>query len=263
MLEMTDERSEAILTLRDISVRREEVLALSHVDFAVRPRELLGVIGPNGAGKSTLLSVLSGVLAPTSGEVLAGVRPMSALSARERARLLAVLRQTEESDLEFTAQAVVTFGRFPHCDARGRDPEGERTVARALREANVADFASRPLRSLSGGELRRVHLARVLAQDTRVMLLDEPTASLDIREQRGIERIVRGAVARGMSAVIVTHDIASAMALSDRLVVLCCGQIAWEGEPSALPAACLEQTFGVPFVEASMAGRRVFTESRG
>ncbi len=244
---------EPILTLRDISL----AWGLTAVTLAVRAAELTTVIGPNGAGKTTLLAVLSGVLTPTSGEVRAQGRPFAAMPARERARFVSMLRQHELGDLELTAREVVQLGRHPH-DAPGHD-----VVERALEDANVTAFAERPLRELSGGEARRVHLARILAQEARVLLLDEPASSLDVREQRGIEQIVKRAVRGGVAAVVVTHDVAGAMALGDRVVVLGAGRVMYDGAPTGLEPQLLEETFGVPFVEATMAGRRVLTESRG
>lgn len=262
---MNDILRDVVLTLRDISVARDGRDMLSNVDLVVRGGELSCVVGPNGAGKSTLLSVIAGALQPSLGEVRASDRPLFELSPRERARFVSMLRQVEEGDLEFTVRDMVGFGRFPHQDARGRDADGDgdEIIFGAMRDANIEAFRDRPVRELSGGEQRRAHLARVLAQKTRLVLLDEPTASLDVREQRGIEAIVKRAVRGGVAAVIVTHDVAGAMATADRLVVLHEGRVAYDGPPQTLDASVLEHTFGVPFVPAEMAGRRVLTESRG
>jgi iron complex transport system ATP-binding protein len=203
---------------------------LRGVDLEVRAGEVLSLVGPNGAGKSTLLGALSGDLEPASGEVRLWDRPISAWSALDIARRRAVLPQSHRVSFPFSVREVVEMGRAPWVGT-ARSDEDERRIAAALALTEAEAFAPRPFTSLSGGEQARVMLARVIAQDSGLVLLDEPTAALDLRHQELVGRLCRALAEEGRAVVIVLHDLDLAAAYSDRCALLAEGRIAASGPP--------------------------------
>jgi len=201
---------------------------LDDVSVAVIPGEVLAVVGPNGAGKSTLLRVLAGDLAPQAGRVLLDGRAIGELRAGELARLRAVLPQQSLLQFAFTVREVVQFGRYPRDDGPERDAL---VVGQALRAAEVEALSERIYPTLSGGEQARVQYARVLAQEARYLLLDEPTAALDIRHQELVLRVARRQTAAGIGVLAILHDLNLAAAHADRIVLLSRGRVAAAGTP--------------------------------
>ena len=211
-------------------VRRGERQVLAGVDLSVRAGELVVLVGPNGAGKSTLLDVLTGDVDVDAGEVDLLGRPVSQWSEAEVARQRAVLPQRPVVGFPFTVTEVVRMGRAPwHRTPAAVDDE--RRVAACLSAVEVDHLADRSVLSLSGGEAARVALARVLAQDTPLLLLDEPTAALDLHHEELTLRVVRDRVTAGAGAVVVLHDLGLAAAHADRVVVLSAGTVVADGEP--------------------------------
>ena len=218
------------------------------IDVAVDAGERVALVGPNGSGKTTLLRVLAGVLPPRAGKVRLDGRDLAGMSARARACRIAVVPQTFETPFAFTAREVVRLGRTPHAGLFGRgDARDAESVARALAETDAIALADRPFAELSGGERQRVILAMALAQDPVVLLLDEPTAHLDLAAQLGILDLIRDLAAeRGVAVLAVLHDVALAASRFERLVVLDAGRVVSDG-PSreVLTPALLQTTFGV------------------
>ena len=189
------------------------------------------IVGPNGAGKSTLLAALAGLLPAQAGEVRVAGSPLRALRARERARRIAWLAQQGEAEGELPVQEVVRLGRLPHHGLLGGiDEEDERVVAAAMRETACEAFVGRRLSELSGGERQRVLLARALAVNAGVVLLDEPTAHLDAPHQHAVVRTLRRLARAGAAIVAVMHDPMLALA-ADRLIVLQAGSVRAAGSP--------------------------------
>jgi iron complex transport system ATP-binding protein len=222
---------------------------LADVSLAVAAGELVGVIGPNGGGKTTLVRILSGVLAPDAGSVRLGGRSLSEHRRRELARRLAVVPQDPTLEFPFTALEVVLMGRSPHLAALGFPGARDVEIARAaMARLAVADLEDRPLDRLSGGERQRVLLARALAQEPEVLLLDEPTTHLDLRHQAGIYDVVHElARGRGVAVVSVLHDLNLAALYCDRLVLLAGGRVVRDGPPAAvLDAGLLGAAYGTP-----------------
>jgi iron complex transport system ATP-binding protein len=208
---------------------------LAGVDLCVHAGEVVALLGPNGAGKSTLMQVLLGWLSPTSGELYLSGDPARALSRRDVALRVAFVPQDARVDFAFTVRELVTMGRLPHLGRfRAEGQQDQEAVDRALDATEIASFAERSLLELSGGERQRAHLARALAQDARLLLLDEPTASLDIEHQLGILGVVRGLAAEGRGAVVALHDLSLAVRFATRLVVLGGGKIVASGPPKAV-----------------------------
>ncbi|MFE6227697.1 heme ABC transporter ATP-binding protein [Streptomyces sp. NPDC057854] len=214
-----------------VTVARGRWAVLDGARIGVRAGEVLALVGPNGAGKSTLLSVLAGDLAPAAGTVRIGGRTAAEWTAPELALRRAVLPQTAELSFPFPVAEVVRMGRAPWAGT-AREAEDGAAVAEAMAATEVTEFAARPFSALSGGERARVALARVLAQRTGLLLLDEPTAALDLRHQQLVLRVCRERAAAGDAVVVVLHDLGLAAAHADRVGIVHGGGVAAEGPPA-------------------------------
>ncbi|GAA3031131.1 heme ABC transporter ATP-binding protein [Streptomyces lactacystinicus] len=202
--------------------------------------EVVALLGPNGAGKSTLLSVLAGDLRPDSGGVTLRGRPPSDYDAAELALHRALLPQSAALSFPFPADEVVRMGRAPWAGTSA-------AVAEAMAATESTAFAGRPFTALSGGERARVALARVLAQRTPLLLLDEPTAALDLRHQELVLRVARARAAAGDGVVVVLHDLSLAAAYADRVVLLTDGATVADGPVAeVLRAPLLSEVYGHP-----------------
>ncbi|MCA1588143.1 MAG: ABC transporter ATP-binding protein [Chloroflexi bacterium] len=236
---------------------------LDRVDLRISAGELLAVLGPNGSGKTTLLRVLAGTLRATSGGVSLFGRPTARWSRAEIARRIAVLPQSLELPVGFTVAEVVAMGRIPHARGSfGPGPGDERAVEVALRDADAADLALRPVTELSGGERQRVLVAMALAQEPALLLLDEPTLHLDLAHQLALVRTLeRLSHARDVAIVAVLHDLNLAAAHADRCLLLDGGRLVPAGSATrAIDPDLARHAFGVPIEEAVTAtGRRVLT----
>jgi len=223
---------------------------LTQFSLDVRPGVFLGVVGPNGSGKSTLVRALSRALRPVAGAVLLDESDLyTGLSAREAARAIGVVPQETAVSLDFSVREVVRMGRAPHLPRRpfaSETADDERIVSEALRAARVEGLADRTVPTLSGGERQRVLFARALAQQPDVILLDEPTAHLDLRHQTETLTLARSlAHDRGKAVLAVLHDINLAAAFCDALVLLHRGQVVAQGTPEeVVTAANLQDVYG-------------------
>lgn len=234
-----------------IGVRRRGRDLLHGVTMAAPAGEVLGILGPNGAGKSTLLRVLCGELMADAGQVSMGGRPIGAWDGAALARHRAVLPQASVLGFPLTVAQVVALGRMPH--GGPADP----WCAIALARLEVGHLADRWWHGLSGGEQQRVQMARVLAQldgpadpALTALLLDEPTASLDLRHQHAVLRIAREEAARGRAVVAVLHDLNQALAVCDRVLVLADGRVAAAGPPAVLTPALVRAVWDFVCVRA-------------
>jgi iron complex transport system ATP-binding protein len=193
------------------------------------------ILGPNGSGKSTLLRALLGALPVEAGTVTLDGRSIDRWTRKQLAREVGVVPQTESVAFPISARDLVAMGRYPRLGAL--EPEGPRdraAVDDALLRCDVAQLADRDVGTLSAGELQRVRIARAIAQEPRAMILDEPTASLDLGHEMRILTFLRGAADAGLTVVLITHHIAVAARFSDRLLLLEKGRAAAEGEPAAV-----------------------------
>ncbi|MEX2445807.1 MAG: ABC transporter ATP-binding protein, partial [Dehalococcoidia bacterium] len=205
---------------------------LRDASLTVARGEVVGVIGPNGAGKTTLLRVATGVRRPDRGRVLLDGQPLDARSRRDRAREIAVVEQLPEAPPTMLVGELVLLGRFPHLGLLGRESAHDRTAAiAAMERAGCLELASRPLHTLSGGERRRVFIARALAQEPRLLLLDEPASGLDAGAQGEVFEVLRTLAAEGAGVLVVVHDLTLAAATCDRLLLLHHGEQVAMGAP--------------------------------
>lgn len=222
---------------------------LRDVSCEVVPGEVLAVAGPNGSGKSTLVSLLDGMLEPERGRVLLDDRPIEDCSRREVALAIGYVAQTAEFHFPLTVLEYVLQARFAHGHLLGFETDSDLEAAhRTLEMTGTTGFASRHLGELSGGERQRVMLARALAQEPRALLLDEPTANLDISHQVRMLDLVRSlAHGCGMAALVVTHDLNLAAEFSDRMLLLGRGEVRGAGTPAeVLTPERIEEVFGTP-----------------
>lgn len=235
---------------------------LEGVSIDVVPGELLVLVGPNGAGKSTLLGVLSGERAPSRGSVTLDGRELRSIRHAELARLRSVLTQENTVSFPFLVSEVVAMGRSPWArTVEGRDDIT--AVAAAMAAADITHLAGRRYTQLSGGEKARVSLARVLAQQTPVLFLDEPTASLDLRHQEDVMRVGRRMADEGRAVVVVLHDLSLASAYADRLALVSGGRLEALGSPSeVLTEERVERVYGLPVTLHEVAGRPVVVPRR-
>ncbi len=222
-----------VMSARDVTVGFGPFNVLDGVDVEVRSGEVLALVGPNGAGKSTLLSVLAGDLTPSRGAVEIDGEPLSEWSTVELAMRRAVLLQQVGISFPFTVVQAVRMGRAPWAGLPQEELDDE-VVYDSMVDTDSLQFAERVFMSLSGGERARAALARVLAQQSPILLLDEPTAALDIRHQEQVLDLARRQAERGDAVVVVLHDLGLAAAYADRVMVLSRGGVAALGPPEAV-----------------------------
>lgn len=221
----------AVIDARGVSVRLDTADILHDVTFAVPGGRLIGLLGPNGSGKTTLLRAASGLL-PFAGEIRFGGVSIRDWKPRDLARRLAFVRQSVSLSFDFSVGELVLLGRSPHKGWMGDYTGEDRAhMVEALDRVDLTGFEGRSVLSLSGGELQRVFLAQALVQEADVLLLDEPTAHLDVHYQFEFMELVRDLVAAGRTAVAVFHDLEMAGRFADELVVLQRGRIVASGRP--------------------------------
>ncbi len=225
---------DAVWTLNDVCYRhpRAAVDAVTHVSGTIGAAGLTAIVGPNGAGKSTLAHLLAGLMRPTTGQIDMRGRALPSWKRVEVARQVGFVAQGEVGVFPVTARQLVAMGRFPYLGAwhRAEAVDGDR-VMRALRQVGAEQFADRTMQTLSGGERQRVRVARALAQDATVLLLDEPTASLDVRHEVEVFQLLRQLADAGTSVVVITHNLSLAARLADTAWLLARGALLATGTP--------------------------------
>jgi iron complex transport system ATP-binding protein len=228
-----------MLEARNISVRFGDREVLRDISLNVGPDEIVALLGPNGAGKTTLIRALNGSATVSRGGVFLDDAPLERFSRREIARRIAVVAQENETKFPVTVIEFVVAGRFARGAAFGWETAADVSAAEgALRSCDLAAFSGRLMNELSGGERQRVVLARALAAETPVLLLDEPTANLDLSHQALMFRLVRERCRdRGASAIVITHDLNLASAFADRVLLLKDGRVVASGPPDEVLTA--------------------------
>ena len=251
-----------VLQARALAWRAGGREILGPFDLDVVAGECLMVVGPNGAGKTTLLRCLSGLLRPSAGEVRYRGRSFAALSRRELARHIAYVPQVRPAAVPLTVEEVVLLGRYPYLSPLQMAPSARdfAAVEEALARVGVAELRARPLDELSGGERQAVYIAAALAQESEVLVLDEPTTHLDARHQRDVAALLlRLKAEAGRTVIAATHDLNLASLLGDRLLGLAGGRAVALGPPAAiLGEEVLGRLFGTGF-EVVRGGERPVT----
>lgn len=235
------------VAVRGVSLAYSAEPVLRDVDLEVREGEILAVVGPNGAGKSTLLRAISGALRPQEGVIYLDFQAVWSFSARERARKLAMVEQGAQPAFDFTVQELVELGRVPHLGRlQGFRSVDQAAVARALAFTGLTDLAHRRWSELSGGEKQRALLAMAFAQEPEVLLLDEPTAHLDVAHQIELMQLISKFAEKGGTVIMALHDLNLALAFAHRLALLHRGRLLACGAPKdVLTPALLREVFGV------------------
>ncbi|WP_460943273.1 ABC transporter ATP-binding protein [Okibacterium endophyticum] len=239
----------ARLDATDLDVAYGKNTVVTHASITLRPGTVTALIGPNGSGKSTLLRSLARLHPPASGHIeIGGTTDLLGLSARDLATRITLLSQSRVTPSGVTARELVAYGRHPHRSRfTGKDPGADRAVDQAMALTGIADLADHPVDALSGGQAQRVWLATCLAQETGLLLLDEPTTYLDLRYQVEILDVVRDlADHHGIGIGIVLHDIDQAAAIADTVVLLENGTVTATGTPiEVLTAENLSRAYGI------------------
>ena len=238
---------ESMLEADTLTVGYGRVRVLDRVSVSASMGSLVGLVGPNGAGKTTLIRVLGGLLVPDSGKVFLEGERLDQLSHNSRARRLGYLSQDRNVYWPVTVERLVSLGRLPH---RGLwdslSEEDAEAIEAALISADVADLKHRTVTALSGGELARVLLARVLAGGPKILLADEPVSGLDPEQSLQVLEVLRNLVRAGCLVIIVIHDLTLASRFCDRLILLKQGQLIADGSPKeVLSPAHLASVYGI------------------
>jgi len=237
-----------MLSVESLTVGYGHRTVLRDVTLEVARGEVVALIGPNGAGKSTLIRAASAVLRPAAGRVIAAGEDVHRLPADRRAKLVAVVPQAARLPDAFTAADTVLMGRTAHVGWLGRENDADRKAAgEAMRRTSTSTLASRRIEDLSGGERQLVLIARALAQCAPILLMDEPTAHLDLRHQEEILRLARGlARSEGLAILVALHDVNLAARHADRVALLAEGSLKAVGAPpDVLTGATLEEAYGI------------------
>lgn len=222
----------SLLEARDVSVSRGGATILNRVSLALAPGEAVALVGPNAAGKSTLVRTLAGLLTPFDGGVWLEGRPLAGWPRDAVARALALVTPEEEGPSALAVEDRVALGRYPHRGPFRPLGTGDRdAISRALRQTSIDGLARRRLGTLSAGERQLAALARGLAQEPRVLLLDEPGAHLDVGHQLRLFRVLDEVRACRVAVLAVVHDLQQAAAWAERMVLMSGGRIAAEGRP--------------------------------
>jgi iron complex transport system ATP-binding protein len=239
-----------ILEAREITVRyyRRAAPALEAVSCQVAGSQLLAVVGPNGSGKTTLVRALLGLVPLEHGEVLIDGRPVGEWPRRSLAQTVGVVGQQEEAVLRLTVAEAVMLGRYARLGPLAAPGAADRDAVRAaLERCDIAELAERSVDSLSGGEWKRVRIARALAQQPRALVLDEPTASLDVRHEMELLELVRELVDSGLAGLVITHHLNLAARFANRIILLDRGRVVAEGRPGeVLDETTLTRVFEWP-----------------
>jgi len=238
------------LTAENIAVRYAALsrLALDGVSVEAPQGSITAVVGPNGSGKSTLMRALLGVAPLERGRVTLDDRPLGTWDRRELARAVGVVPQSESVNFPLTVRELAAMGRYPHLGPLQATSHGDRgIVARSLEVCHVLDLADRDVATLSGGELQRARVARALASEPRALVLDEPTASLDVRHEMEILELLRSSADVGITVLIITHGLDTVAQFADRMVLLSAGRVAAEGTPGqVMREDVLREVYGWP-----------------
>lgn len=253
------------ISIRDAWAGYGKHSVLTGVNLEIEPGTMVGIGGPNGVGKSTLMKLIAGVMAPGRGSVRVEGYEISALPSKTRARLVAVVPQSPELPAGAKALEVVLMGRNPHLGLLSWETEEDLSIAlETMSVTDTEELLDRPVDRLSGGERQRVAIAMALAQQSPVLLLDEPTANLDLAYQPAIMNMLRGLAAGGRTVVTAVHDLTLAAQFCDSIALMSGGRFVAEGQPSdVLTAERIRDVYGadVRIIDHPETGRPIVVSS--
>lgn len=244
----------SLIEIRNLIAGYGSNRVLNKINLTIQPGEFIGVIGPNGSGKSTFLHCLSGILSPTAGEIELAGRPYSAYSRKDLAKKMAVVEAEESLIFQFSVGELVEMGRHPYLKRfQALTSEDQDAINKALSVTRLMGFEDRPINELSSGERQRVFLAKAIAQETGILLLDEPTSHLDLKHQvESFQLMTQLNQESGHTLICISHDLNLASEYCSRLLVFQNGTIAADGNPDdVLTGTLLESVFGKAFVLGS------------
>ncbi len=250
-----------VIVSENVSFRYEHADVLKDLTLTVEDNSFWAIVGPNGSGKSTFLSLLSGQLEPRQGRIMVQNKDVRHFTNPQRARILSVVRQEFVPVFGFTVREVVMMACFNRRTSMlFEDSRDTQAVEAALKATDTADFADRPLAHLSGGERQRVFIARALAQETPILLLDEPTSHLDLKHQvRIFDLLKQMQAAQGKTILLVTHDINLACQYCDRVLLLGTGGTYFQGSPQeVLDVGRIRETFSVKGYQGLISREKFF-----
>ena len=235
------------IEIKDVGLNIDQNLILDKIDLKINPGELLGIIGPNGAGKTSLLRIILNIFEPTEGEIQVNGKSTGEYKSKELYKILSYVAQREEFTFPFKVFEVVLLGRIPHSGKlQFESNEDYRIVEEALETVGMSNFTDRSVVSLSGGEKQLVFIAKALAQDTKFILLDEPTSNLDINFQLKIMNLLKNLCNKGRGIIVVLHDLFLARKFCDKLLVLNNGEMNHFGDPgTVLNEKTISEVFNV------------------
>jgi iron complex transport system ATP-binding protein len=239
-----------LFSVKNLSLVRNHKTLLDDVSFDIKNGDYLAVIGPNGAGKSTLLRCLDNIQADWTGSILFDGKSLQSYSASALAKRVAVVQQAVAIEFSFTVRQFIEMARYPHLHTLSPLSQEDKDIAEeAMRAMDVAHLAARSIGTLSGGERQKVHIAAALAQQTDILLLDEPTAYLDYKYQSEIGRLLRSLNRNdGKTIIEVTHDVNRAVTDATQVIALSSGKIIFNGNPEALiQPDTLRTIYGIGF----------------
>jgi iron complex transport system ATP-binding protein len=240
-----------IMNLEHIGYRYENTWALRGIDLSLKAGEVVGILGPNGSGKSTLLKIMDGVLTPQEGQISIRNTSIHSFKRSAFAREVAMVAQENHFRFSFSSLEVVLMGRFPHLKKlQFEGPRDLDIACNSLKATNAFEFAGRSIHDLSEGEKQRVFIARALAQEPKIILLDEPTSFLDLKFKRDIFRLISSlCIEKGLSVALVSHDIDLVAQYCHRIIMLKNGKIYAAGEPSdVITASNVEVVYECPVI---------------
>ena len=256
---MKDEAQQFSLQGEGISVGYQQNIIIPKMDVQIPKGKITSIIGPNGCGKSTLLKAFSRMMPVQSGAVLLDGQAIATLPTVEVARKMAILPQSPQAPGGLTVEELVSYGRYPHQKGFGKlNEEDHRAIAWALEITHMAEFAQRGIDALSGGQRQRAWIAMALAQDTPLILLDEPTTYLDIRYQIEILQLVKKLNQEfGITIIMVLHDINQAIAYSDNVIGMKDGKVLVEGDPEeVITEESIRELYGIELGVTRVDGRK-------
>ncbi|MCM3339506.1 ABC transporter ATP-binding protein [Paenibacillus sp. MER TA 81-3] len=242
-----NQRTDMLLEAERLACSIDGRPIINGVSLQLHPGSFLGIIGPNGSGKSTLLRMLCGLLQPEQGRLMLLSRPYSAYSAKERARIIGYVPQDCSLDADFTIEQIVTMGRHPYRSLfRSLSAADIQCAERAMRQCGIDALRNRYIHACSGGQRQLAFIAKALAQEPQLLLLDEPISALDIRHQLRTLSLLRQLAGKGFTVVASLHDLSLASRYCDRLLLLNDGRVEASGRPDeVLTTAALHAVYGI------------------